>query len=245
VSQPVPKDTCPVEVDLAAFWSITYGMYLCTTRIGNRRNAAVVNTFGQIAMDPCSVSVSVSKKNLTCDMLMESGRYAVQVLEKETPLSFVGRFGFRSGRDMDKLKGVRYRDGADGCPVVLEHTLTSFEAEVTDSVDCGTHMLFAGRALRAETLKQGEPLTYAFYHEVKGGRTGKNAPGYAASLARQRLIERRHEMKRYVCGVCGYVYDPEEGDPDNGVDAGTPFEELPDDWVCPVCGATKDQFEPE
>ncbi len=52
-------------------------------------------------------------------------------------------------------------------------------------------------------------------------------------------------MKKYVCDVCGYVYDPEEGDPDNGVEPGTAFENLPDDWTCPVCGADKDQFSPE
>lgn len=52
-------------------------------------------------------------------------------------------------------------------------------------------------------------------------------------------------MDKYVCVPCGYVYDPAEGDPDNGVAAGTPFEKLPEDWVCPVCGATKDMFEKE
>lgn len=52
-------------------------------------------------------------------------------------------------------------------------------------------------------------------------------------------------MERYVCSVCGYVYDPEEGDPDNGVEPGTAFADVPDDWTCPVCGATKDLFEPE
>ena len=52
-------------------------------------------------------------------------------------------------------------------------------------------------------------------------------------------------MKKYVCGVCGYVYDPEEGDPESGVPAGTPFAELPDDWTCPVCGAPQEEFEPE
>lgn len=52
-------------------------------------------------------------------------------------------------------------------------------------------------------------------------------------------------MQKYVCGVCGYVYEPEEGDPDGGIEAGTAFENLPDDWVCPVCGAEKDQFYPE
>ena len=50
-------------------------------------------------------------------------------------------------------------------------------------------------------------------------------------------------MKKYKCSVCGYVYDPVNGDPDNGVAPGTPFENLPDTWSCPVCGATKDMFE--
>ena len=53
------------------------------------------------------------------------------------------------------------------------------------------------------------------------------------------------EMKKYVCGVCGYVYDPALGDPDGGIPPGTAFEDLPDDWVCPVCGAEKNEFSPE
>ena len=52
-------------------------------------------------------------------------------------------------------------------------------------------------------------------------------------------------MENYVCTVCGYVYDPQQGDPDNGIDPGTKFEDLPDDWDCPVCGASKDDFEIE
>lgn len=52
-------------------------------------------------------------------------------------------------------------------------------------------------------------------------------------------------VKKYVCNVCGYIYDPAEGDPDNGVEAGTPFESIPDDWVCPVCGAAKEDFSEE
>ena len=52
-------------------------------------------------------------------------------------------------------------------------------------------------------------------------------------------------MKKYVCGPCGYVYDPAVGDPDSGIAAGTPFEAFPDDWVCPLCGAAKSDFEEE
>jgi rubredoxin len=55
--------------------------------------------------------------------------------------------------------------------------------------------------------------------------------------------ERRKKMQKWQCSVCGYIYDPDQGDPENGIDPGTPFEDLPEDWVCPVCGASKDQFE--
>jgi len=57
--------------------------------------------------------------------------------------------------------------------------------------------------------------------------------------------KRRYTMDKYVCTVCGYVYDPEQGDPDNDIDPGTKFEDLPDDWECPICGASKDDFEKE
>ena len=56
---------------------------------------------------------------------------------------------------------------------------------------------------------------------------------------------RRKDMDKYVCGVCGYVYDPEVGDPDNGVEPGTAWEDVPEDWVCPLCGVGKDNFEAE
>ena len=60
-----------------------------------------------------------------------------------------------------------------------------------------------------------------------------------------RTSGRRHIMGRYVCGICGYIYDPAVGDPDAGVKEGTAFGNLPEDWVCPVCGASKDEFSPE
>ena len=65
------------------------------------------------------------------------------------------------------------------------------------------------------------------------------------SLNRTNDLQEVKIVDRYVCSVCGYIYDPEEGDPDSGIDPGTPFNDLPDDWTCPVCGATKDQFEKE
>ena len=83
-------------------------------------------------------------------------------------------------------------------------------------------------------------MTYAFYHQVKRGGAPKTAPTYLREEPRK-----EEKVDRYICVVCGYVYDPEKGDPESGVEPGTLFEDLPDDWVCPVCGAGKDQFEKE
>ena len=58
-----------------------------------------------------------------------------------------------------------------------------------------------------------------------------------------RFFRAEVDMEKYKCTVCGYIYDPEKGDPDTGISPGTPFNKLPDDWVCPACGAPKDMFE--
>ena len=68
---------------------------------------------------------------------------------------------------------------------------------------------------------------------------------YSNLAVENRTIEKEDRMDKYVCQVCGYVYDPAQGDPDNGVVPGTKFEDVPDDWECPVCGASKEEFEKE
>jgi rubredoxin len=189
----------------------------------------------------------VSKGNFTHDMIVKTGLFGVAVLEQDTPMPFIGVFGFRSGRDYDKFSHAKSEDGSTGVPLLTERTLATIEARVRTAVDCGSHTTFIADVVASRVVKQGVPLTYAYYHQIKGGKTGKNAPTFAASMAAAitENIERSNRMKKYVCQVCGYVYDPAAGDPDNGVPAGTPFEKLSADWVCPVCGAGKDQFEAE
>ncbi|MDY6911393.1 MAG: rubredoxin, partial [Chloroflexota bacterium] len=128
--------------------------------------------------------------------------------------------------------------GTTGAPIVTENAVAYFEARVTSIMDAGTtHTIFVGEVESAEVLRQEEPMTYAYYHQVKRGSTPKTAPSY---------IEKKKEeikMDKYECNVCGYVYDPEIGDPENNVPPGTPFENLPEDWECPVCGASKEEFQ--
>lgn len=224
-------------MDLKALYSISYGLYVIASKDGHRINGQIANTVFQISNDPPTIAISINKKNLTHEFIKKSGLFTVSVLSQEAPLSIIGQFGFKSGRDADKFAGVNCRTTPNGLPYLVDDVLASVEARVVQNVDAGTHSIFVGEITQADVLKQGNPMTYAYYHQVKKGSTPSSAPTYIKEN------ERRNGMDIYECTICGYEYDPAEGDPDNDIEPGTPFEELPDDWVCPVCGAGKDAFE--
>ena len=228
------------DLDPRSLWSISYGIYVVTSAYDGKANGQVANTVTQVAAEPPRVLVAINKENHTHGLIEKSGVFAVSVLLEDVPMQFIGRFGFKTGREFDKLSGVEYEEGSTGCPCVTENAISLFEAKVFATVDAGTHTVFVGDVVSGKVLKaDGKPLTYAQYHENKG-KAPKNAPTYRAP-------EKKGEpgMKRYVCDICGYIYDPAEGDSESGVAPGTAFEDLPDDWVCPVCGAEKDEFSPE
>lgn len=224
-------------MDLKALYSISYGLYLITSKDGDQINGQIANTVFQISSDPPTIAVSINKQNLTNELIAKSGLFAVSVLRQETPLSLIGQFGFKSGRDVDKFAGMDYSTTPQGLPYLIDDALAYIETKVIQNIDAETHTIFIGEVTAAEVLKQGNPMTYAYYHQVKKGSTPPSAPVYL------KKNERRNGMDIYECTICGYEYDPAEGDPENGIAPGTPFEELPDDWVCPVCGAGKDAFE--
>ncbi len=229
----------------ACLFNLTYGLYVVTARADDKGNGQIANTVIQVTADPARIAVALNKENLTHEYVSRGGVFGFSVLDKETPMPFIGLFGFKSGRDVDKLVQVEYKEGSSGCPLVTENALAVIEARVVDRLDVGTHTIFVGDVVGGEVLRDGEPLTYAYYREIKGGKAPKTAPTYHGPPPAAAEKGSDVKMDKYVCQVCGYVYDPAKGDPDNGVEPGTTFEELPDDWVCPVCGAAKDQFEPE
>jgi flavin reductase (DIM6/NTAB) family NADH-FMN oxidoreductase RutF/rubredoxin len=221
-----------------ALRSLSYGLYVVASQKQGKLNAQIANTVVQVTSEPPNISVCINKQNLTHEFITKSKVFTASILSQDTPLSFIGHFGFKSGREVDKLKGINYKLGETKAPIILDHCLAYLEARVIDQVDVGTHTIFIGELVGADVIGEGEPMTYAYYHQVKGGTTPKTAPSY--------IVERKEvvsKMAKYQCSVCGYIYDPKLGDPDGGIKPGTPFEEIPDDWVCPVCGASKDQFE--
>ncbi len=230
------------SLELDALFTLNYGLYILSSCMGERFNGQVSNTVMQVTDTPPKLAAAVSKVALTHEFISESGVFAVTVLAESAPVELIGLFGFKSGRDVDKFSQLAHETGSTGCPIVLDHALACIEARVEQTLDCGTHTLFIGDVVHARLLGQGRPMTYSYYREVLGGKTPPTAPTYQPRPVAAAGGKETSGMASYVCEVCGYVYDPEKGDPDNDIAPGTAFEELPDDWVCPVCGAGKDQF---
>lgn len=222
-----------------ALHKISYGLYVISSKKGEQFNGQIANAVFQTTSEPPTVAICINKQNLTHKFIQESKVFSVSILSKETPMKFIGNFGFKSGRDFNKFDGINYKIGLTGAPIVLENTIGYIECEVMNSLEIGTHTIFVGKVIDAEIISDDEPMTYKYYQDIKGGKSPKTAPTYM----KEGIQKEVGKMQKYKCSVCGYVYDPEYGDPDSGIKPNTPFEELPDTWVCPICGAEKSKFE--
>ena len=227
-------------MDKKAFYKLSYGLYVVSSRKDDRYNGQICNTAFQVTSEPPTVAVSINKQNLTHEYIQASGKFAVSIISKSTPMPFIGHFGFKCGRDFNKFEAVKFRLGGTGVPIVLENTIAYMEAEVINKMDCGSHTIFVGQVRDCGILSDNEePMTYAYYQDVKRGKAPKTAPTY------QEAPKTAEKMDKYTCSVCGYTYDPEKDDSETGTKPGTKFEDLPADWTCPVCGADKSKFEKE
>jgi len=230
-------------MNLSALHKISYGLYIICSKKDDKINGQIVNALFQVTAEPPTIAVSINKKNLTHTYIEYSKVFTVSILSKRTPMKFIGTFGFKSGRDTDKFKETHYKKGKTNTPIVTDHTVGYIEANVINKLDAGSHTIFIGKIEDAEIINDEEVLTYEYYHKVKGGYSPETAPTYSVMVDKIKNQKEEKRMDKYVCTVCGYVYDPAKGDPDNGIPPNTRFEDLPDDWVCPICGARKDAFE--
>ncbi len=232
-------------VDLETLFKLSYGMCIISSKKDDRINGCIINTVFQIVPEPLMIAVSVNRKCLTHEFITGSKVFSISILSQQTPMPFIGKFGFRTGRDIDKFENIRYETGQTGVPIVLDNTVAAIEAEVAESIDIVTHTLFIAKIVACRTLNDAaEPMTYAYYRDIKQGRTPETAATYIKTKQKGEIKKGVKNIMKYKCKICGYIYDPAAGDPENGVEPGTTFKDLPDDWVCPECGAAKDQFEP-
>ena len=160
------------------FTQLSYGLYIVTSHLDGKLNGQIVNTVLQVTSEPPRVAVIINKDNLTHEYISKSKVFGASVLDTSTPMTFIGLFGFKSGRNVDKLSQVEFTEGATGAPLVTDHCLSVLEATVIEQVDVGTHTLFVGDVVSADVLRSGEPLTYAYYHTHLKGKSPKTAPTF-------------------------------------------------------------------
>ena len=142
--------------------------------------------------------------------------------QEKTSIRIIGTFGFQSGKNVNKFDSVSYKT-VEGLPVI-EDACAYIVCQVVNKMETDSHTVFLGKVLDADNLENAPAMTYSYYHTVVKGKSPKNAPTY---LKEEETIPKT----AYVCSVCGYVYEGE-----------TPFEELPDDWKCPICKQPKSVF---
>lgn len=228
-------------MDKTAFFKLSYGLYVVTSKNNGQLNGQIANTAIQVTSDPPTIAISINKQNLTHEFIQSSRTFAVSIISKSAPMTLIGNFGFKGGRDFNKFESTQYKIGETGAPIVLDSAVAYIEASVIKELDCGTHTIFVGEVKDCGILNsEEEPMTYAYYHEVKRGKSPKTAPTYQEPEKKE-----TQKSAKYTCSLCGYTYDPEKGDPDANIKAGTKFEDLPADWECPICGADKSKFEKE
>ena len=248
-------------MNLEAFFKMSYGIYLITSRTGDQLSGYIANTAFQVTSEPPKIAISCHKENTTAGIIEESGVFALSVLEKDSDAGLIGLFGYQSGNEDEKFDRVNYKYGKNGAPVILTHAIASFECSVVEKFDVGTHYLFVGEVTDSEVLApEKDPLTYAYFRDEMKLMAPERAPTYVDKSKLKEKDERKVNEEQmpdptdkagspgddpgptYLCTICAYEYDPRVGDEATGIPPGTPFEDLPEDWVCPICAAAKSAF---
>ena len=202
-----------MTLDPTALFNITYGLYVLTAFDGQRDCGCITNSIMQLTDTPLRIAVSLNKGNHTADAIRRDGRLNVSVLSEKAPFSIFTRFGFQSGRDVDKFAGSDEPFSANGLRYLPEVSNTLVSARVEQEVDCGTHVLFICEVTQAEKLSADPSMTYSYYHaNVKPKKKAEEKP-----------------KRGYVCRICGYFHEGEE---------------LPEDFICPLCKHGAADFEP-
>ena len=208
-------------MDKNALFDISYGIYVVCSSYNGKDSGQIVNSAIQVSSDPATIAISVSKNNYTHSLIEKSKKFTLSTISQKANMRFVGNFGFKSGKDINKFEDIHFTRTSDKIPVVTEYATSIFEAEVIAALDSFTHTIFLGKITDSMVLNSDEPMTYTYYRRELRGKTAPNAPTY-----------KEPTEGYYTCRICGYQYmkDPAE------------FEALPIGWTCPVCGATKNLF---
>lgn len=206
-----------------AFRNLSYGIYIVSAWDNGRKIGCTANSAMQITSSPATIAISINKDNYTNKCIAETGYFTISILSEKSDPSLIGNFGFKSSKDNDKFENVSH--SLKAFQPVIDDACAYIVCKVINKMDTSTHTVFLGEVEDADILSSDTPMTYAYYHNVIKGKSPKNAPTYIAEE------DKEDKTETYKCSVCGYEYP---GD--------TPFDELPDDWVCPICSKPKSVF---
>lgn len=148
-----------------ALFAISYGLYIITAHHEGVDNGQCANTCFQVTSEPSRIAIGINKKNYTHELITQSGKFGVSVLNQQGH-DFARKFGYRSGREVNKFEGVSVHRGELGI-LLLDDVLSTMEAKVIAQLDAGTHTLFLGEVVNAEVLQEAEPMTYAYFRATK------------------------------------------------------------------------------
>jgi len=259
-------------MDNKAMHRISYGLYVVTAFMDGQDNGCITNTVAQVTSKPNRISVTVNKSNFTHEMIQNTGKFAVSVISKAADFALFRHFGFQTGREVDKFAGFTDCERvSNGRMIVTKGTNAWIAAKVEKSVDLGSHTMFIADVTDMEVLDQTPSCTYEYYlsdiktkpqevgttpegqtiwrcvicgYEYVGDELPddficplckhpasdfeKIVPGGESSKPETKGAPASDGKQVWRCTVCGYEY---EGD------------ELPEDYVCPICGVGAEDFE--
>lgn len=202
-------------MDNKAFYKLSYGVFMLSTKAGDKVNGCITNTCIQVANSPTRVAISVLNSNYTCDLIKESGVFAVSILDDTVTFETIKHWGFQSGRNVDKMDGLTLPEDVNGVPYLSWMTCAVLSCKVVERIDLESHTMFIAELVDAQVINNNMPLTYADYQS-------KVKP-------KPQEVEQSKKIVGWKCKICGYIYEGAT---------------LPDDFVCPLCGHPKDDFEP-
>lgn len=202
-------------MDKKALYKLTYGLFILTSKQGEKENGCIINTAAQVTSEPNRISIAVNKSNFTHDMVLASGKFNVSVLSQDAEFSLFKHFGFQSGRDVDKFADFKDADHAEnGIAFITKGTNAYFSAEVEQTIDLGSHTLFIASVTDMKVISDAPSASYDYYQNHI-----KPKPQAAPAAAGKTI---------WRCTVCGYEYEGEE---------------LPADFICPLCKHPASDFE--
>lgn len=203
-------------MDNKAMYKLSYGLFVLTAREGDKDNGCIINTAIQAASTPNQLSICVNKANYTHDMIQRTRAFSVSVIDQSADFELFKHFGFQTGKEVDKFADYsRCERGANDIFYITEGTNAYISVKVDKMQDLGSHTMFIGEITDMEVLSEASSATYAYYLDHIKPKPQASSAGTTGKTV-------------WRCKICGYEYEGEE---------------LPADYICPLCKHPASDFE--